>query len=262
MPSLERPTVSLHYEDTGAGQPVVFLHGWCDSSATWAATMNEFARDYRCLAPDMRGHGRSGLPFDHAFTPETLTNDLVAVCEAAGVQAPILVGHSYGGYLAAETARRFPGFARAVVVEDQQLALRPFVEQMRSIEPVLRGRDSHMAFRRQWFETMVSPAMPAADRAVIEAAKEATPPDVALGLWALMFEFTLDEISERADALMAALGRQPSLSIESAPAPEYHAALAKLAPSARTAVITSGHWIHLEQPAAFRAAVRAFLGSL
>lgn len=184
MPTLQRPTVSLHYEDNGSGAALVFLHGWCDGSPSWADTIAEFAAEYRCLAPDMRGHGQSGIPLDHAFSAEALTNDIVALCEAAGVTAPVLVGHSYGGYLAAETVRRFPGFARAVVVEDQQLELAGFVARMRAIEQVIRSGESHMAFRRQMLDSMVGPLMPPGSRAMLNGLSERTPVDVALALWA------------------------------------------------------------------------------
>lgn len=259
MPDLARPTVAIHYEDAGAGDPLIFLHGWCDSSASWAATIAEFSKTNRCLAPDMRGHGRSGQPLDHCYTPEGLTNDIVALCDAAGAGRPVLIGHSYGGYLAAEAARRFPGWARAIVVVDQQLALRRFVEQMRTIEPVIRGRESHLAFRAQWLESMLTPAMALEDRAAITAATQATPVDVALALWSLMFENSLEEVSQRSEELMVALGRQPSLTIESGPSPDYHEALLKLSPTVQAAVIHSGHWIHVEQPAAFRTLLHEFL---
>ncbi|MGH2632428.1 MAG: alpha/beta fold hydrolase, partial [Tepidiformaceae bacterium] len=60
MPTFERPTVTLHYEDTGGDGPaLVFLHGWCDSAESWASTIEAFRSGFRCIAPDMRGHGQS-----------------------------------------------------------------------------------------------------------------------------------------------------------------------------------------------------------
>lgn len=65
MPELTRPTVTLHYEETLEGdRALVFLHGWCDGSASWAATMGDLKASYRCIALDMRGHGKSGQPRD------------------------------------------------------------------------------------------------------------------------------------------------------------------------------------------------------
>jgi pimeloyl-ACP methyl ester carboxylesterase len=115
MPELNRPTVSLNYEDEGSGDPaLVFLHGWCDSSSVWAETTAALSTRHRCLAPDMRGHGQSGQPRDFCYAAEALANDVVAVCEAAAVTRPVLIGHSFGGMLAAVVAARSPGFARAL----------------------------------------------------------------------------------------------------------------------------------------------------
>lgn len=263
MPELQRHTVRLHYEDSGVGEPpLVFLHGWCDDSASWADTAAAFSARHRCLAPDMRGHGRSGQPHDHSYTPEALSGDVLAVCEAAGVRDPVLVGHSFGGFLAATIAMRYPGFARAVLVEDQPLDLRGFAGQMRELEAVIRSPEEHMTFRRQLFDSLISRAMPPAGRELVARAAEATPVEVGQALWAPLFEYTEAEMAARSDALMAALAGQPALSIEAQPTPEYHATLAHWAPKAALSVVDSGHWIHLERPVEFRAALREFLAAL
>lgn len=263
MPELERPTVTLHYEDAGISrdaQPViVFLHGWCDGSPSWADTIVEFSTEFRCLAPDMRGHNRSGRPHDHCYAPEALSNDVIALCEALSIEYPVLVGHSFGGYLAVEIARRFPGFARGILIEDQPLDLRTFGAQMRELESVIRGPETHLPFRQQFFASIMTDGMPTASRGVIERLQAATPVDVALALWAPLFEFTLPELAERSDDLMQALNSVAAMTIEHTDSRDYHTRLRGHAPYVSTRVIESGHWIHLERPAEFRAELRDFL---
>ena len=258
MPTLATATCSLHYRDSGGpGPAVIFLHGWCDGSESWDETIAHFSGSFRCLAPDMRGHGLSGQPRDHAYFLEALSNDVVAVCTAAGVEHPALVGHSFGGLLAATVAARFPGFARAVVIEDQALDLRGQAGALRALGDVIFGAETHMAFRNGLFDSMVTGDMPAAGRDRIARLKSATPVEVGQALWAPFFNATDGELGVLAARLVAALAEQPSLIIESQALPEYHAAVRAAAPAAQIEIVPSGHWIHLEQRQRFRALVAA-----
>ncbi len=260
MPTLERPTVTLHYREAGSGPPLLFLHGWCDSSATWTPTIERFAGRYRCIAPDMRGHGESGRPWDHAYFPEALANDAVAICEAAGAERPVIIGHSFGGFLAAFIASRSPGFARAIVVVDQPLALGPFAAQMGAIAGVIRGRATHRGFREQLFASMMG-GLEGDARAGVEARNAATPDETGLALWAPLFEYGAAEIGALSERLLGALEAQPTLVIESIESPGYEEALRAVAPGARFVRIPAGHWVHLERPEAFDAALAEFLGA-
>lgn len=263
MPKLTRPTVTLHYEDTLDGdQAVVFLHGWCDGSASWASTVAEFRSEFRCIAPDMRGHGESGQPRDLCYSAEALTNDVVALCESLEVTQPVVVGHSYGGMLAAVLAGRYPGFARGIVVEDQPLDFRPFSAQMRSLEAVIRGAESHMPFREQMLGSMITELMPAESKAMLASLQQATPPEVGMALWAALFEFTPEEMASLGDRAMAALALQPAALIDAQETAGYYDTLRAVAPDVRTHTIGGGHWTHLEKPMEFRAALRAFVAGL
>jgi pimeloyl-ACP methyl ester carboxylesterase len=263
MPTIARPTVTLSYEDSGQGEPaLVFLHGWCDSSATWGDTATEFSGGHRCLAPDMRGHGRSGLPLDHAFTPEALCNDVIAICEAARVTRPVLVGHSFGGFLAATVAMRHPGFAHAVVIVDQPLDLRGFAAQMRSLEGVIRSPATHTAFRAELFGSMMTDQMPPDGRALIDRTQQSTPVEVGLALWAPLFEYSPDEIGAISDRLMDALAGQPALLVDGQEPAGYYDTLRLHAADVELRVLGTGHWAHIENPVEFRAILREFLSQL
>jgi pimeloyl-ACP methyl ester carboxylesterase len=104
--------------------------------------------------------------------------------------------------------------------------------------------------------------MSAGDLELVHRTTERTPVDVALALWAPLFEFTPDELGQRSDALMAALADHPSLSIDHEDPPGYYETLHWFAPNAHTKVVECGHWIHVERPAEFRAALREFLAGV
>lgn len=87
--------------------PLVLLHGWAQSADCWgSAVLDGLAVTHHVLAPDLRGHGRSGAPAGGYDDPAAWAADLDAVLSAAGVEAPpVLVGWSYGGLVACDWVR-------------------------------------------------------------------------------------------------------------------------------------------------------------
>lgn len=90
--------VRLHVEDSGGeGRPVVLIHGWPLSAASWEARTGPLREaGYRVVAYDRRGFGRSEKP-ESGFDYDTLTDDLAGVLEDLDLRDATLVGFSMGG---------------------------------------------------------------------------------------------------------------------------------------------------------------------
>jgi non-heme chloroperoxidase len=87
----------ISYKDWGAGQPIVFSHGWPLSADDWDAQMLFFLhRGYRVIAHDRRGHGRSAQVSD-GNDMNHYADDLAELTQLLDLHDAVHVGHSAGG---------------------------------------------------------------------------------------------------------------------------------------------------------------------
>jgi haloalkane dehalogenase len=106
----------MAYVDTGAGSPVVFLHGNPTSSYLWRNVIPHVAPTHRCLAPDLVGMGESGKAPDGSYRFVDHARYLDAWLESLGLTRNVtLVVHDWGSALGFHWARRHPESVRALV---------------------------------------------------------------------------------------------------------------------------------------------------
>lgn len=100
MPSLTSGNVAIHYTDSGGdGRPVVLIHGWPLSGASWSDLEPALTQaGYRVVTYDRRGFGQSDKPGSGSgYDYDTLTSDLAAVMDQLDLQDATLIGFSMGG---------------------------------------------------------------------------------------------------------------------------------------------------------------------
>lgn len=107
--------LDIAYTECGEGRPLVLLHGGGLTSGMWARQIGALSDHYRVIAPDTRGHGKTENP-GHEFSYPLLADDVVAFCQALGVEKPVLMGYSDGGIIALTVGVKYPDFASALVL--------------------------------------------------------------------------------------------------------------------------------------------------
>ncbi|MGW1995352.1 alpha/beta fold hydrolase [Embleya sp. NPDC001921] len=100
------------------GRPVLFLHGFPQTSASWTAQLLGLARaGYRAIAFDQRGYSPGARPpQESAYGRDELVGDVIAVLDALGTARVDLVGHDWGGALAWQVAGLHPERLRTLTV--------------------------------------------------------------------------------------------------------------------------------------------------
>jgi pimeloyl-ACP methyl ester carboxylesterase len=138
MNALTLPGAQLVYDVVGDGPAVVLVHGFGLDMRMWDLQIEDLAQSFRVVRYDCRGFGRTG-PFDPSV-PYTHSADLVALLDHLAISEAALVGLSFGGRVAMQTALLAPERTRALVLLDAVLEGVPWdPESMDALEEVKRG---------------------------------------------------------------------------------------------------------------------------
>ena len=109
--------VHLHYEETGSGTPLIFVHEFAGDIRSWELQLGHFGRRYRAIAYCARGYPPSDVPPDpSSYSQARAADDIAAVMDAAGVAAAHVVGLSMGGFATLHFGFRHPQRALSLCV--------------------------------------------------------------------------------------------------------------------------------------------------
>jgi pimeloyl-ACP methyl ester carboxylesterase len=111
--------VTLTYREAGMGEPVLLLHGLADHGGVWQGVIDTLSPHYRCIAPDLRGHGDSDKPDrPDAYGSLEFVADLEALATQLALTSLRVVAHSWAAKLALLWARIHPTRIQTLVLVD------------------------------------------------------------------------------------------------------------------------------------------------
>jgi pimeloyl-ACP methyl ester carboxylesterase len=258
MPEIEANGVRLHYDVTGSGPPLVFVHGMCGRGAVWAGQVERLADEFTCVTYDRRGHGSSGD--GHAAHSVALHgDDFAALVKALGLPPVVYVGSSGGARIGLDVVLRHSELlAGAALSEPPVFSLNP--EQA-----------------KEFMGRVVPAVQPHLDAGDLPGAVDAFFEIVCPGLWRLLDERAKAPYRQSGPMLVADLGqppfvvtsddlagvRLPVLAIAGLDSDAFLQStprvIAASVPSAELVQFAGcGHVTYAEQPDAFADAVRGF----
>jgi pimeloyl-ACP methyl ester carboxylesterase len=119
MPRVQINQINLYYETVGAGDTVLFLHGFTGSGQDWVNQMKAVQNNYQGISLDFRGHGKSEAPAEEKdYSVYLNCEDVYRLLNHLGIDRCCLVGHSMGGFTALQFALDHPKSVRGLVLVD------------------------------------------------------------------------------------------------------------------------------------------------
>jgi pimeloyl-ACP methyl ester carboxylesterase len=251
MPRLNRDGVQLHYEVHGTGPVVLLTHGYSATAQMWQGQIAPLSQKHTLVLWDMRGHGASDYPLDQSVYSEAATvADMAALLDTVGARTAVVGGLSLGGYMSLSFHRAHPQRVKALMIIDtgpgyrsdtaredwNRRALARAERLERDGLAALGTSREVLASRHRSAEGLARAArgmLTQRDAAVIDSLPTISVPSIVI----------------------AGADDHPFLV-----ATDY---MAKKIPGAQKVIIpNAGHAANIDQPAAFNAAVLAFLDRL
>ncbi|MBK1635016.1 alpha/beta fold hydrolase [Rhodovulum adriaticum] len=121
MPRVQLRGNTTHYQQLGQGSDIVLIHGlFCSIAFWWFWVAPKLAETHRVTAMDLRGHGFSGLTPDR-YRARDMAEDVLALLDHLEIQRAHIVGHSFGGAVAAALAAAHPDRVHRLSLADAWL---------------------------------------------------------------------------------------------------------------------------------------------
>jgi 3-oxoadipate enol-lactonase len=273
MPMVERRRVErpdgavLHAEAHGAGPAIVFAHGLGGSHLSWWQQVAHFAPTHRCIVFSHRGFFPSRAP-DGVIDPACYADDLVAILDAFGIDAAVLVGQSMGGWSVLEAALRHPARVRGLVLSATSGTIDPATLGPELRAPLARwaaaAEATRAACRADGVHVAAGPRMAREQPALHLLYRQIDETSAGLDKEALRARLVASRIRDAADAghvacpVLVAMGDEDIV----VPWPIAEALAARFGRGVARVCPETGHSPYFERAARFNADLTAFLATV
>jgi 3-oxoadipate enol-lactonase len=249
--------VDLYYESHGTGEPVLLIHGLGSSTKDWDPQVSELSKQFQVIAFDVRGHARSSKP-KQRYTVKLFADDTAAFIRTLGIAPAHVVGISMGGMIAFQLAVDAPDLVRSLVIVNSgpAMPIRTVAQRMMIWTRVAIVRLRGM---RKMGEVLAARLLPKPEHAALRAAFierwAANDPRAYLSaLRGLVNWGVMDRLSELTCPVLVLTADQDYTPIA------FKQAYTALIKNAELVVVQDArHFVPIEQPASFNAALLTFL---
>ena len=254
-------SVTLSHNIIGEGQTIVILHGLFGSKRNWSAIAKQLSDTYRVLTVDLRNHGES--PWSDVHDYSSMAEDVATLIENECSKPPIVLGHSMGGKVAMYLSIMRPQLVAQLIVVDIPPARSTGtpIDYVRAMQAIPLTTLAH----RRDVEELLSETIPDERVRGFLVTNIITRPE---GLaWAVnldVIEKNFETILDWPDLITTQHFSQQTLFLvgenSTFVGPEHETVIQQFFPaSSRQVIKNAGHWVHVENTAAFLKAVRVFL---
>ncbi|MDP7581935.1 MAG: alpha/beta fold hydrolase [SAR324 cluster bacterium] len=255
-------TLTLYSRKVGENGPdFVVLHGLFGSGKNWRSFAGSLEEDFQVWTLDARNHGDS--PHADSMSYQQMAEDVVRFFDENELENVILLGHSMGGKTAMQLALQFPDRIAALIVVDIAPVCYDYQQKQLKLIEAMQGLHLAVEMSRSDIEKKLALKIP--EKRLLSF--------LMTNLYRQNGQFQWRIGLEQIAAGMPYLLNYPELnSVFKGPVQfiggensaylkfEYHALIRKKFPESRITMLKNcGHWLHVEQPAAFQKTVNEFL---
>jgi len=257
--------VELNYADKGHGEPIILIHGHPFDHTMWDPQISAFSNNYRVIAPDLRGYGKSNLPDPANTTFEDYATDVLKLADHLGTGKFHLGGLSMGGQIIMEIYRQAPSRVKSLILADTFASLdTPEAKNARNEGAMRLEKEGMNGYADEVIHKMIKSdhvaSMPEVSGHVLKMMKATSPVAAATAMRSRSRRIDyLNEVLPKVNIpTLIIVGRQD----EFTPVPKAEEMEQKLQNCKLVIIEDAGHMPNLEHPDEFNQVVLDFLKSM